>query len=65
MALAIKYYRLAADQGHAWGQNNLGNCYYYGNGVGKNEKEAARLLRLSAAQGNASAKALLQKMGLA
>ncbi len=41
-AEAVRYYRLAADQGNANGQNGLGNCYYNGEGVEKNYAEAAR-----------------------
>ena len=32
-AEAVKWYRLAAEQGHAKAQNNLGVMYAYGDGV--------------------------------
>ena len=52
---AVKWYRKAAEQGHAKAQNNLGNCYYHGNGVEENEKEAVKWYRKAAEQGDASA----------
>ena len=54
-AEAVKWYRKAAEQGHAEAQNNLGECYYYGNGVEKNYKEAAKWYRKAAEQGDAYA----------
>jgi TPR repeat protein len=41
-------YRLAADQGHANPQYNLGVCYYNGTGVDVDHTEAVRLFRLAA-----------------
>jgi len=49
---AIRWYRLAAEQGYARGQNHLGVCYANGSGVRMDKKEAVRLYRLSAGQGN-------------
>ncbi len=46
--------RLAAAQGQAVGQTNLGVMYMNGQGVAKDDAEAARLYRLAAAQGNAA-----------
>ena len=53
--MAVKYYRLAADQGDAPAQSNLGYCYEFGKGVAQDAKEAVRLYRLAADQGNAVA----------
>jgi TPR repeat protein/tRNA A-37 threonylcarbamoyl transferase component Bud32 len=52
---AVKWYRLAADQGYANAQCNLGFCYEKGNGVMKDEKEAVKWYRLAADQGWANA----------
>ncbi len=41
-AEAVRWFRLAADQGHATGQNNLGFMYASGRGVLKDEAEAIR-----------------------
>ncbi len=53
---AVRLYQLAAMQGNAVAQCNLGGCY--SNGVGglvKNEEETVRLYQLAADQGNALA----------
>lgn len=50
---AARCYRLAADQGHAAAQNNLGFCYHNGWGVSKDLGQAAMWYQRSAAQGNA------------
>ena len=42
-AAAAQLYRLAADQGHAAAQYNLGCMYEIGTGVAKHAAEAARL----------------------
>ena len=54
-AEAAKWYRLAAGQGHAIAQNNLGGMYAYGRGVPKNDAEAVKWYRLAADQGFARA----------
>ena len=54
-AEAAKWYRLAAGQGHAIAQNNLGNMYAYGRGVPQDDAEAVRWYRQAAAQGEAEA----------
>ena len=46
-------HRLAAEQGDAWAQFNLGNAYYNGKGVPQDYKEAVKWFRLAAEQGNA------------
>lgn len=52
---AVRLYRLAANQGFARGQTNLGRMYRGGMGVSRDDAEAARLFRLAADQGNAIA----------
>ena len=51
----MKWFRLAAKQGHAKAKSNLGLMYSKGQGVPQNHKEAVKWYRLSAEQGNASA----------
>ena len=46
---------MAANQGDAAAQYNLGVCYYNGEGVTQNKTEAARLFKLAADQGDATA----------
>ena len=48
LAEAARLFRLAADEGNAYGQNALGAMYLEGTGVAKDEAEAARLFRLAA-----------------
>jgi TPR repeat protein len=54
-AAAVKWYRKAADQGHAEAQYSLGKCYANGKGVTKDEVEAVKWYRKSADQGYAEA----------
>ena len=54
-AEAVKWYRLAADQGYADAQNNLGVMYDQGQGVPQNYAEAVKWYRLAADQGDAAA----------
>ena len=49
------WYRLAADQGHAVAQFNLGVIYANGRGVPQDDAEAAQWYHRSAEQGNATA----------
>jgi TPR repeat protein len=53
---AVKWYRLAAEQGYANAQFNLGNMYSNGMGVPANSEEAMKWYRLAADQGNPNAK---------
>ena len=48
---AVKWYRKAAEGGHAKAQNNLGVCYIEGKGVAKDEREAVKWFTKSAEQG--------------
>ena len=46
---AAKWYRLAAEQGNAWGQGNLGEAYAKGEGVPQDYIKAYAWLNLAAA----------------
>ena len=52
---AVKWYKLAADQGDTLAQYNLGCCYLDGNGIAENKTEAAKWFFESATQGNVDA----------
>ena len=54
-AEAVKWYRLAADQGNAPAQSDLGFMYANGRGVPQDGTEAVKWYRLAANQGNALA----------
>ena len=54
-AQAAKYYRKAAEKGHAKAQDQLGWLYHYGSGVNKDYAEAVKWYRKSAEQGVANA----------
>jgi TPR repeat protein len=54
-AEAVKWYRLAANQGHAGAQRDLGYSYHLGLGVVKDYAEAMKWYRLSADKNNADA----------
>ena len=49
--VSAKWYRLAADQGHAGAQSALGAAYSLGHGVPQDYEEALRWQRLAADQG--------------
>jgi len=55
-------YKLAAEQGIAYAQYNLGLMYENGDGVSQDYKTAVKWYRLSAEQGNASAQTSLGVM---
>ena len=61
---AVKWYRMAAEQGYTSGQMVLGLCYVLGRGVTKNREEAIRWFRKAADQGNEPAKEQLLDMGV-
>ena len=54
---STKWYRIAAEQGDARAQNNLGFAYLYGEGVLKNLKESFKWFKKSADQGHPEGKA--------
>jgi len=47
---AVKYYRMAAEQGNSLAQNNLGVMYIQGRGVPRDDKRAVELFRQGAEQ---------------
>jgi S1-C subfamily serine protease len=59
---AAKWYRKAAEQGHAVAQNNLGSMYANGYGVAQNYGEAVKWYRKAADQGYANAQTNLGDM---
>ena len=59
---AVKWYKKAAEQGHAISQFCLGSCYFYGKGVSKDAREAAKWLTLAADQGDKEAMQLLKQL---
>jgi uncharacterized protein len=52
---AVKWYRLAAEQGIASAQSNLGVMYTNGQGVPQDYKTAVKWYKLAAEQGDAGA----------
>ena len=62
-AEAVRLYRLAAAQGYAIAQSNLGVMFENGQGVAQDRAEAIRWYRLAAAQGHARAQANLKRLG--
>ena len=54
-AQAVKWYRLAAEQGHELAQFALGSMYFNGKGVVQDYAQAVNWYRLAAEQGQASA----------
>jgi TPR repeat protein len=59
MAEAVRWFRLAAEQGHVSAQSDLGWCYQAGSGVAEDKAEAVRWYRLAAEQGHVSAQSNL------
>ena len=56
---AVKWYRLAVEQGIDKAQYNLGLCYFYGDGVEQNYEEAIKWFLLAANQGHTSSQHIL------
>jgi len=61
-AIAVAWYRKAADQGNAMAQTNLGEMYEKGKGVPQYYMIAVTWYRKAADQGNARAQTNLGKM---
>ena len=59
---AARWYRLAAEQGNAGAQVNLGFMYYQGEGVPEDDAEAMRWYQLAAEQGEVVAQSNLGLM---
>ena len=55
LAAAVKWYRLAADAGHAVAQKKLGDLYASGKGVAQDFSEARKWYDKAAASGLAGA----------
>ena len=53
---AMKWFRMAADQGYAQAQGSLGFMYYEGQGIPQNTSEALRWLHKAQVQGDEKAK---------
>lgn len=62
-AIALSWYRKAADQGDALAQYNLGAAYAHGSGVKEDRTEALKWFGKSAAQGNKAAAGALRTLG--
>lgn len=62
VAQAVKWLRIAADQGHAPAQYNLGRMHTIGKGVTHDYAQAVKWYRKAAAQGNARAQSTLGSM---
>jgi TPR repeat protein len=60
--LAAEHFQLAAQEGNAYAQINLGSMYANGRGVPQDDKEAIKWYRLAAAQGEAVAQTRLGAM---
>lgn len=61
---AVRWYTLAAQQGHAPAQCNLGLCHYEGRGTPRSHEQAAQWFERAAAQGFAKAQNNLAVMHL-
>ena len=61
-AEALRWYRKAADGGHAGAMANLGHMYENGDGVGQDKAEAIKWYRKAAAKGFAKAQAELERL---
>ena len=59
---AVKWFRMAAEQGITEAQLNLGYMYHKGEGVLQDYKEAVKWYRMAAEQGDADAQFNLGKM---
>lgn len=59
---ALKWFRYAAEQGHATAQYNLGAMYFEGKGTPKDLKEGRKWLELAADQGEENAIKMLREL---
>ena len=62
-AEAMRWYRLAADQGHATAQLKIGLLYASGKGVPLDVAEALRWLRKAEMNGSAPARDWIKRLG--
>jgi len=61
---AVKYYKLAADQGHPDAEYFMGYMFEYGRGVANNKDEAVRWYTLAMQHGNEDAKIALKRLAI-
>ena len=61
---AVKWYRKAAEQGHATAQSNLGFCYLLGHGVESNLRTGYMWLYLAKLNGNTNADEWLKEINI-
>ena len=61
-AEAVKWYRKAAERGHAEAQRDLGICCIFGIGTDGNKEEALKWLVKAAEQGDEMAKDVLRQL---
>ena len=59
---AVKWYRMAAEQGNAKSQYSLGIAYEQGNGVTRDLNEALKYYRLAAEQGEVAAQKAVKRL---
>ena len=59
LAKAANYFHRAAEKGNVNAQVNLGNCYYFGEGVVQDKAQAVKWFQKAAEQGDADAQANL------
>jgi uncharacterized protein len=62
LADLVTWYRDLAQEGKAFGQENLGRAYGLGVGLEQNDAEAAHWYRLAAEQGSVTAQVVLARM---
>ena len=61
-AKAVEYFTVAAENGHSEAQLYLANCYRFGHGVNEDLQKARYWYEKSAAQGNKSARDVLDSL---
>ena len=61
-AKALELWHRAAELGHAGAYNNIGNCYWYGRGVGMDKKKGKHYCELGAIGGFVGARYLLSNI---
>jgi len=61
---SVKWYQMAASQGYADAQSNLGFMYYRGTGIPQNRSTAIMWFKKAAAQGQQGAISALKQLGV-
>ena len=59
---AVKWFKMAAEQGHAPAQFAFGNRLFNGDGIVQNKKEAVEWYRKAAEQGYEKAKQIIEQL---